>query len=102
MNIAVILLMEKFSWKNIQFTKIIKADGRLREFNFTRHNGHDLPVMFSINVTDNHFQRVYFEMLKENDSWKIQEQQIPAWVKENENNLHLVIEEELNHTHAVV
>ena len=27
--------------KNIQFTKLIKADGRLREFNFRRYNCFD-------------------------------------------------------------
>jgi hypothetical protein len=80
---------------NIQFTKLLKADGKLREFNFTKLTRPRQPIVFSIDVTDNRFQRVYFEMLKENDSWKIVQEQIPTWVMENENTLHKMIEEEL-------
>jgi hypothetical protein len=80
---------------NIQFTKLLKADGKLREFNFTKQTRPRQPIVFSIDVTDNRFQRVYFDMLKENDSWKIVQEQIPVWVMENESILHKLIEEEL-------
>ncbi|MFT3679332.1 MAG: hypothetical protein QM791_03615 [Ferruginibacter sp.] len=83
---------------NLQFTRLLKADGRLREFNFTKQARQQQPLLFCVDVTDNNFHRVYFDMLKENNNWRIVQQQIPAWVLENENNLHLVIEEELNHT----
>ncbi|HMO61816.1 MAG TPA: hypothetical protein PKC39_12660 [Ferruginibacter sp.] len=81
---------------NIQFSKIVKADGKLREFNFTRLSRQKHPLAFSVDVTDGSLHRICFDMLKENDNWKIVQQQIPRWVLENENKLHVLIEEELN------
>jgi hypothetical protein len=83
---------------NIQFSKILKADGKLREFNFTRLSRKPQATAFSVDVTDSSLHRIYFDMLKENDNWKIVQQQIPNWVLENESKLHLLIEEELNST----
>jgi len=82
--------------KNIQFTKLIKADGRLREFNFRRYNSAKKPAIFSVNVVDNRDNRILFEMQKEDDVWKIIKQQpLPQWILENETNFHESIEEEL-------
>lgn len=81
--------------KNIQFTKLIKADGRLREFNFRRYNSANQPAIFSVNVVDNRDNRIIFEMQKEDNTWKIIKQQLPAWISENEMNFHDSIEEEL-------
>jgi hypothetical protein len=83
--------------KNIQFTKLIKADGRLREFNFRRYNsGNQLqPAIFSVNVVDNRDNRILFEMRKEDNLWKIIKQPLPQWILENETNFHESIEEEL-------
>jgi hypothetical protein len=81
--------------KNIQFTKLIKADGRLREFNFRRYNSGSAPAIFSVNVVDNRDNRIIFEMQKEDNTWKITKQPLPQWILENENNFHDCIEEEL-------
>ena len=81
---------------NIQFTKLLKADGKLREFNFTKLTRPRQPIVFSIDVTDNRYQRVYFEMLKDEGNWRIVQPQLPSWVLENENTLHSIIEQELN------
>ncbi len=81
--------------KNIQFTKLIKADGRLREFNFRRYNSGAHPGIFSVNVVDNRDNRILFEMQKEDTEWKIIKQQLPPWILENERNFHESIEEEL-------
>lgn len=81
--------------KNIQFTKLIKADGRLREFNFRRYNSAKQPEIFSVNVVDNRDNRIIFEMQKEENTWKIIKQQLPTWIIENEANFHESIEEEL-------
>lgn len=83
--------------KNIQFTKLIKADGRLREFNFRRYNSgnQSQPVIFSVNVVDNRDNRILFEMQKEDNLWKIIKQPLPQWILENETNFHESIEEEL-------
>ena len=83
--------------KNIQFTKLIKADGRLREFNFRRYNSGtgNQPAIFSVNVVDNRDNRILFEMQKEDNAWKIIKQPLPQWIIENEANFHESIEEEL-------
>jgi hypothetical protein len=81
--------------KNIQFTKLIKADGRLREFNFRRYNSGGTPAIFSVNVVDNRDNRIIFEMQKEDNAWKITKQPLPQWILENEQNFNECIEEEL-------
>lgn len=81
--------------KNIQFTKLIKADGRLREFNFRRYTSANQTPIFSVNVVDNRDNRILFEMQKEENVWKIIKQPLPTWVIENEDNFHECIEDEL-------
>jgi hypothetical protein len=44
--------------RNIQFTNLIKAGGRLREFNFRRSQGINDP-MFTIDVADERGERHY-------------------------------------------
>jgi hypothetical protein len=80
--------------KNIQFTRLIKADGRLREFNFRKINGmHE--NLFSVDVVDDRGNRIIFRMEKEDGTWKILKQALPIWVNENEKHFHDAIEEEL-------
>jgi len=80
--------------RNIQFSKLVKADGRLREFNFRRINGiHE--AMFTVDVSDERGYRIMFKMVKTESMWKILDQQVPAWILDNEENFHEVIEEEL-------
>jgi len=83
-------------FKNVQFTKLIKAEGRLREFNFRNHLSPMMKDVCSVNVTDDRGNRIIFEMLKEeNGGWKIAEKQLPVWIIENENNFQKALEEEL-------
>ena len=92
-----IKIMQLTFIKNIQFTKLIKADGRLREFNFRRYNSdNQQPAIFSVNVVDNRDNRIIFEMKQEDSIWKIIKQpSLPVWIVQNENNFHESIEEEL-------
>lgn len=80
--------------KNIQFTKLIKADGRLREFNFRKLGGLN-EGMFTIDVSDDKGNRIMFRMQKEEGQWKIIPQALPAWVQRCEQSFHELIEEEL-------
>jgi len=80
--------------RNIQFTKLVKAEGRLREFNFRKSNGLQ-EGLFTVDVSDDRGNRIVFRMQKEEGIWKIVKQQLPAWVQENESNLHTLIEEEM-------
>jgi hypothetical protein len=82
------------SIKNVQFTKLLKAEGRLREFNF-RKTASEGKTIFNIDVTDDRSNRILFHMQKQDDVWKIQPQQLPAWITKNETNLHEVIEQEM-------
>ena len=65
------------SIKNVQFTKLLKAEGRLREFNF-RKTASEGKTVFNIDVTDDRSNRILFHMQKQDDLWKIQPQQLPA------------------------
>ena len=82
--------------RNIQFTKLIKADGRLREFNFRKTNGLQ-GELFSVDVSDDRGNRIMFKMQKQDGSWKIIDQPLPDWVKTNEANFNELIEEELRY-----
>jgi hypothetical protein len=81
-------------FKNVQFTKLIKAEGRLREFNFRKYGETFHKTFFSINTTDDRGNRIVFDMCKQEDDWKIAQTQLPVWILENENNFKQVIESE--------
>ena len=84
--------------KNIQFTRLVRADGRLREFNFRKYRGEEGELLFSVDVVDDRGNRIIFKMKKEDTGWKIQSAilpPLPQWVLINEINFNDLIEEEL-------
>ncbi|MBC6493113.1 hypothetical protein ACFSQD_02980 [Flavihumibacter stibioxidans] len=82
--------------RNIQFTRLIKADGRLREFNFRKMMLLQ-DTLFSIDVVDDRGNRIMFRMGKTDGGWQILPQQpLPTWVTEQEKVLSDMIQEELN------
>lgn len=81
--------------KNIQFTRLIKADGRLREFNFRKMTLLQ-ETLFSIDVVDDRGNRVMFRMRRQDNDWAIIAQPLPVWVQEQEQVLSDMIKEELN------
>ncbi len=80
--------------KNIQFTKLLKAEGRLREFNFRKPNGRE-EALCTVDVSDDRGYRIIFTMQKDSGSWKIVPQPLPDWVLQQEEKLGELIEEEL-------
>lgn len=80
--------------KNIQFTKLIKAEGHLREFNFRKLTGFQ-DELFTVDVSDDRGNRIMFRMRKEDGTWRIVPQPLPEWVAKKETVFHDVIEEEL-------
>jgi hypothetical protein len=84
------------SIKNIQFSKLIKAEGRLREFNFRKSNPNG-EILFVVDVTDDRSNRIIFQMQKENEFWKIQPQLLPDWILKYESQFHELIEDELRY-----
>jgi hypothetical protein len=81
--------------KNIQFTRLIKADGRLREFNFRKMTILQ-ETLFSIDVVDDRGNRIMFRMQRNDSDWLIMPQPLPAWVQDQEKVLSEMIKEELN------
>lgn len=79
--------------KNIQFTRLIKVDGQLKEFNFRKSNGKPEGT-FTVDVIDAKGNRIIFNMEMTGSHWKITSNELPAWILESENNFHEIIEEE--------
>lgn len=80
--------------RNIQFTRLVKAEGRQREFNFRKSNGLQ-EGLFTVDVSDDRGNRIIFHMQREDGIWKIIKQQLPSWILDNESVYHTLIEEEL-------
>ncbi len=81
--------------RNIQFSKLIKSEGRLREFNFRRVNGL-LIELFTVDVSDDRGNRIMFKMHKEGNEWIIDsDQSVPDWIKSLGQKFDEAIEEEL-------
>jgi len=83
--------------KNIAFTKLIKTDDRLREFNFRKLPDAQQQGVFHVDVSDDRGNRIVFHMKKESaaDQWKISTTLVPQWIQNAEAKLHEQIEIEL-------
>lgn len=81
--------------RNIQFTKLLKVEGRLREFNFRKVNGlHE--ELFTVDVSDDRGNRIMFKMRKDGNEWIIlADHPIPEWVRSSSPRYNEAIEEEL-------
>jgi hypothetical protein len=82
--------------KNIQFSRLIKANGRLCEFNFRKLGGLQEGI-FSVDVADDRGNRILFRMMKnKNDKYIIKGEDLPVWVTTSSDQLHEKIEEVMN------
>jgi hypothetical protein len=84
--------------KVVHFTRLIKAGGRLREFNLRKMKFPDREV-FSVDTVDDRGNRIIFRMHREvNAAWHIVplEQILPAWIGEVEAKLAEEIDKELS------
>ena len=81
--------------KVVHFTRLIKAGGRLREFNFRKLRGQDMET-FTVDTVDDRGNRILLRMQKNSSNhWSILQQMLPKWIPENEDKLHEAIENEL-------
>jgi hypothetical protein len=65
--------------KNIAFTKLIKINGRLREFNFRKR-----PAgYYDVNTNDERGNRFFFKLEQQEGEWTISDQELPAWLIHN-------------------
>ena len=86
-------MQETFA-KNIQFSKLIKANGKLKEFNFLKINTQK-ESLFTVDVVDERDSRVFFNIKKIDNGWEIIEFPLPKWILEIESSFSEIIEEEL-------
>jgi hypothetical protein len=67
--------------KNVAFTKVIKTDGRFREFNFRKKPSSVHPT-YNIDVSDESGIRHYFTLIKISHQWIFGELDVAQWIKE--------------------
>ena len=73
--------------RNIQFTRLIKVNGRLKEFNFRKRNREDGP-QYNVDVSDERNNRFMFTMVNTSLGWKISPASLPGWILDSEGGLH--------------
>jgi hypothetical protein len=78
----------------VQFTRLVKAEGRLREFNFRKIKNPDQEC-FHVNVCNERGERIFFSMQKNESNWRIIPDELPEWISKTETYLNEAIEEEL-------
>ena len=66
---------------NIQFTNLIKAGGRLREFNFRKSRGINDP-MFTVDVADERGERHYVIFRLKDQHWVLENDKLAVWIEE--------------------
>ncbi len=85
--------------KVVHFTRLIKAGGRLREFNFRKLRQLEEDI-FSVDTVDDRGNRIIIYMHKKGNNWTIipntQGVVLPVWITENEEKLHEQIDMELH------
>ena len=75
------------------FSKLIKAGGQLREFNFKLASLND-DSRYIIDVPDDKGGRISFSIYRNADgNWRISAQLMPMWIHESETTLGEAIEE---------
>ena len=65
--------------KQVQFSKHIKIQGQLKEFNFLKLNKNDFPT-YTVDVSDDRGRRFIFLFMQDGKDWKITGDDLPNWV----------------------
>lgn len=78
----------------IQFSLLVKAGDRVREFNFRKLKNPG-EEQLSVNVCDERGERILFGMSKREGAWKISSGSPPVWVVKNENRIGDAVDQEL-------
>jgi len=79
--------------RNVHFTRLVKINSRLKEFNLRRVPD-ATDSLFHVDVADDRGNRIVFRVKKENNTWKIIDPAVPAWIWENEKTISDLITEE--------
>jgi hypothetical protein len=81
--------------KNMQFTRLYKVNGYLKEFNFRKSNSSNEGKV-SVDTIDDRGNRIIFFMEKDDTGWKLVASDFPSWVLEQETSLNEAILEGLS------
>jgi hypothetical protein len=78
----------------VQFSLLVKAGNRVREFNFRklRNPGEE---QLTVNVCDERGDRILFDMHKRDGNWRITPAGLPAWITQSEDQIRTAVEQEL-------
>ncbi len=78
----------------VQFSLLIKLDGRLREFNFRKISNAEVDT-FSVNVCNERGDRIFFDLKKLESSWDFTPSNLPSWIEQNKKVIRQAVEDEL-------
>lgn len=78
----------------VQFSLLVKAGDRLREFNFRKLRSAGQEI-FTVNVCDERGDRIFFNLLRDGNNWHISQKGLPPWVIQSESRIQEAVEEEL-------
>jgi hypothetical protein len=76
----------------VQFTKLIKAGGRLREFNFRKSQG-TAGAIFNVDVPDERDNRYYIVFKQMANEWTLEKTNLPSWLVDTLPQIELAIKE---------
>ena len=75
------------------FSRVIKAGGKQREFNF-RQLSNEEEIKYSVDVPDDKGMRITFQMINDKEGqWKTLAKQLLPWIEEAEKDLSNAIKE---------
>lgn len=82
--------------KMIHFSRLVKIDGRLREFNYRKNITVGADV-YDVDTADERGNRLFFRLSKENGEWTLtSKQNLPGWITNYQDQLVTELEEGLN------
>ncbi len=81
--------------KNIQFSRLLKVNGQLREFNFRKATPES--KVYNVDIGDERGNRYIWSMEEQEGLWRIKGGLLPPWILECESMLGATIQEEENH-----
>jgi hypothetical protein len=79
--------------KLIQFSRLVKINGRLHEINYKKNNIAGSYV-FDVDTADDRGNRIFFRLIKDQNEWDLTaSQKLPDWISENKLQLATELEE---------
>jgi hypothetical protein len=78
--------------KQVQFSRSMKTNGQVREFNFLKIKSASVPT-YHVDVSDERGNRHYFSLVYEGSAWKIGKTTVPGWISNIEAELGDVVSE---------